>query len=101
MKIKEIKNSIKEDLREKEVKSENPLKEMFVDYVGNKFQPSDGRVTIQMVATTLADEFPEFMILLAEQNYMQGYRQALDDVERVRNKELSEIQTADAFESAE
>jgi len=98
--MREIKIDTQEDIREREVEAENPLKEMFVEYVGNKLQPPDGRVTVQMVATVLADEFPEFLLLIAEQNYLQGYRQAFDDMER-KNKiqESSDIQKVDVFET--
>lgn len=98
--MREIKIDTQEDIREREVEAENPLKEMFVEYVGNKLQPHDGRVTVQMVATVLADEFPEFLLLIAEQNYLQGYRQAFDDMER-KNKiqESSDIQKVDVFET--
>ncbi len=100
-KLRELKIENKEDLREREVESENPLKEMFVEYVGNKFQPPDGRVTVQMVATALADEFPEFLLLMAEQNYMQGYRQAFQDIEMGNkiNDKMSETQSVDVFEN--
>ena len=100
-KLRELKIENKEDLREREVEIENPLKEMFVEYVGNKFQPEDGRVTVQMVATALADEFPEFLLLMAEQNYMQGYRQAFQDMEmgNKAKERMSEIQSVDVFEN--
>lgn len=98
--MRELKIDTQEDIREREVEAENPLKEMFVEYVGNKFQPPDGRVTVQMVATALADEFPEFLLLVAEQNYLQGYRQAFDDMERKnKTQEPSEMQQVDVFET--
>jgi hypothetical protein len=99
-KLRELKIENKEDLREREVISENPLKEMFVEYVGEKFQPADGRVTVQMVATALADEFPEFLLLIAEQNYMQGYRQAFEDIEKGNEiNKRTETQMVDVFEN--
>ena len=33
-----------------------------------------------MIVDTLADEFPEFMMAIAEENWIRGYQQALTDV---------------------
>lgn len=55
------------------------LKNLIVEYVGNKFQPKDENVTPEMVVTVLADEFPEITLLLAEENFLRGYTQALTD----------------------
>ena len=32
-----------------------------------------------MVAETLAEEFPEFLLVMAEENWVRGYKQGLDD----------------------
>ena len=52
------------------VRKETPLKEMLVNYVGNRFstEEDDGEyfVSVQMVAETLAEEFPEFLLVMAE-----------------------------------
>jgi hypothetical protein len=65
------------------VAKENPLKNMLVDYVGNKFssEQDEGEilVTVQMIAEALATEFPEFMMVVAEENWARGYEQGLDD----------------------
>lgn len=65
------------------VAKENPLKHMLVDYVGNKFssEQDEGEilVTVQMIAEALATEFPEFMMVVAEENWARGYEQGLDD----------------------
>ena len=67
------------------VKKDNPLKQMIVDYVGKRFATNeDGEdyfVTVQMVAETLATEFPEFLIVMAEENWIRGYKQGLDDAQ--------------------
>ena len=52
---------------------------MLVDYVGEK-QKSDGDVTVEMIVETLSEEFPEFMLAIAEENWIRGYEQALTDV---------------------
>ena len=67
------------------VRKDNPLKKMIVDYVGNKNtndeQEGEILVTVQMIAETLATEFPEFMLVIAEENWIRGYKQGLDDAE--------------------
>jgi len=64
-----------------QVESENPMKEWLVDYVGEKHQPEDGHVTVEMVVESMAEEFPEFLLALAEENWIRGYRQGIADVE--------------------
>jgi len=59
---------------------------MIVEYVGNTYQPEDENVTATMVAEVLADEFPEFIALMAQENYINGYRKALEDVEMFNDK---------------
>jgi hypothetical protein len=60
------------------------LKEYMIDYVGNKHNPENDDVTVDMVVETLAEEFPEFLLMVAEENYIRGYEQALDDVNSVK-----------------
>ena len=62
-------------------KKSNPLKEMLVDYVGEKQNPDNDEVTVEMVINTMAEEFPEFLLAVAEENWIRGYHQALTDVE--------------------
>ena len=62
------------------------LKEYMIDYVGNKHNPDTDDVTVDMVVETLAEEFPEFLLMVAEENYIRGYEQALDDVNSVKQK---------------
>lgn len=57
-----------------------PIKEWLVDYVGTKNQPEDERVTVEMIVETMATEFPEFLLAVAEENWVRGYQQALSDV---------------------
>ncbi len=38
-------------------------------------------VTVEMIVETMAKEFPEFLMAIAEENWIRGYHQALDDVE--------------------
>ncbi len=67
------------------VRKDNPLKQMIVDYVGKRFATKEDEgeyfVTVQMVAETLASEFPEFLMVMAEENWIRGYKQGLDDAQ--------------------
>ena len=63
------------------VESSNELKKMLVDYVGEKKTPDSDNVTVEMIVDQLADEFPEFVLAVAEENFIRGYQQALSDVE--------------------
>ena len=63
------------------VEKDTELKEWLVDYVGTKKNPDDDQVTVEMVLDVVADEFPEFVLTLAEENFLRGYHQALTDVE--------------------
>jgi hypothetical protein len=57
------------------------MKEWLVGYVGEKHNPKDGQVTVEMVVESMAEEFPEFLLALAEENWIRGYRQGLADIE--------------------
>ena len=56
-----------------------------VNYVGEKSDPENGEVTVAMIVETMAVEFPEFLMAVAEENWVRGYHQALDDVDAGRN----------------
>ena len=58
---------------------QSPLKDMIVQYVGEKISPENGEVSVEMVISTLADEFPELVFSLAEENWVRGYEQGLED----------------------
>jgi hypothetical protein len=59
------------------VTPDSPLKEYLVEYVGKKFDQEE--VTVHMVAEAMAADFPEFVFSFAEENYLRGYQQGLDD----------------------
>ena len=69
------------------IAAENPLKEMLVEYVGNKFATEEDEgefeVTVQMIVETLAHEFPEFVMIMAEENWVRGYQQGIDDATKL------------------
>ena len=62
------------------VKADNNLKNLLIQHVGKKLNPKDKNVTIEMVIEVMADEFPELVMTLAEENWIRGYEQGLDDV---------------------
>jgi len=62
------------------VQKENDLKTWLIEYVGNKTNPENGDVTVEMIVDVMSKEFPEFLLVVAEENYMRGYEQALNDV---------------------
>ena len=68
------------------VAPENPLKQMLVNYVGENYSENleeDTGITVEMITSILALEFPELIILMAEENWVRGYKQGLDDATRI------------------
>lgn len=63
------------------VKKENPMKEWLVNYVGEAKQPQDGNVTVLMIVEQMLKEFPEFLMAIAEENFIRGYQQAFADLQ--------------------
>lgn len=78
------------DITEKQIKllasAESPLKELIVNYIGEKLQPDNGEVTVDMCVEVFSQEFPEFLLILAQENFLRGYQQCLDDMEAVDNE---------------
>ena len=76
-------DDLESDLRSpvhKIIITDGKLKELFVDYVGNKLKPENDEVTMGMVIDVLAEEFPEVLLTVAEENYLRGYETALEDL---------------------
>jgi len=79
-------------LKEK-VLPENPMKQWLVNYVGETYNMAvekhnseeqekmewDGSVTVEMIVESMSLEFPEFVMALAEENFIRGYEQAIQD----------------------
>ena len=63
------------------VDPDNDLKNMLVEYVGNALDPENQNVTVEMIVEVMAKEFPDFLFAVAEENWIRGYHQALNDVE--------------------
>lgn len=66
------------------VQPDGSLKELLVDYVGNKLKPENNEVNIEMILKTLSEEFPESLILLSQENFINGYKQAMFDIENIK-----------------
>ena len=70
---------------EKVVKPEDSgFKDMVVNYIGNKLNPDTDDITVEMAVEVLAEEFPELLLALAEENFIRGYKQALADIDSER-----------------
>jgi len=65
----------------KKVEPENEMKKWLINYVGDRLQPENDEVNVEMIIQVMAEEFPEFLMPLAEENFIRGYRQALADVD--------------------
>ena len=61
---------------------DSDLKDLIVNYIGNKLDPPDtDEITLEMAITVLMEEFPELLLALAEENFIRGYKQAFTDIE--------------------
>jgi len=80
---------------EKTVATNSVLKEMVVNHVGDTLSPENGEVTVQMIVEIFAQEFPEFLMAVAEENWIRGYHQAFEDIEE-GEKLIQESATNDA-----
>ena len=61
--------------------NDSELKNWLVNYVGEKTNPEDGNITVEHIVDVMSKEFPEFLLVIAEENWVRGYQQALNDVE--------------------
>ncbi len=77
---KEYEDQLENDLQ-KPVESDTDLKTLIVNYVGNAHEPEDGNVTLEMIIETFAEEFGDFLLPIAEENFIRGYQQAIADIE--------------------
>lgn len=77
---------IKQELTKPVIPEESQLKEIVVNYVGNTLNPDNEDITVQQVIEVFAKEFPEFLLCLAEENWINGYTQALKDTEYMESQ---------------
>lgn len=91
-----INDYLENETLKKEVQKDTTIKEWLVDYVGTEFESEmerinsegalekklewDGSVTVEMIVEVMAIEFPEFLMAVAEENFVRGYSQAMNDV---------------------
>tara|TARA_B100000963_G_C22619835_1_gene669298 strand:+ start:393 stop:674 length:282 start_codon:yes stop_codon:yes gene_type:complete len=68
-------------------KNQSPLKDIIIDFVGNKINPKNDEVTIEHITEVFTDEFPEFLLVMAEENWINGYTQALSDMDFMLQKQ--------------
>jgi hypothetical protein len=69
------------------VEPDTELKNWLVEYVGNKLANDSPDVTVEMIVHVMAQEFPEFMLAIAEENFFRGYEQALEDLQESRKQD--------------
>ena len=67
------------ELLDKQVEPNSELKEYIVNYVGEKLSPENGEVNVEMVIAVLAQDFPDVVLALAEENFIRGYAQGIQD----------------------
>ena len=79
------------DLLKEIVPSDSELKEVIVNYVGNNLNPDSDEITVEQVIQVFADQFPEFLLVVAEENWINGYTQALSDVEYMKANDNNEL----------
>ena len=65
---------------ENPVGNETGLKQLVVNYIGQRLEAEED-ITVDMAVQVFAAEFPEFLMAIAEENFLRGYEQALTDVE--------------------
>ena len=104
--IVEVKSDVNttDTLLTETLEKDSPLKEWLVDYVGNKANPDNNEVNLAMIIDTMAEEFPEFLLALAQENWIRGYHQAINDMETGRKlyeEELNKKATQDEAENPE
>ena len=70
---------VNKGILDKTVEARNELQEDLVRHVGNRINQQEDQVTIGQVIGVLASEFPELVITIAEENWIRGYKQGLED----------------------
>ena len=85
------------ETRKEDFDKDTELKKYLVNFVGeHKNLNEDEEVTVEMIVEVMAKEFPEFVLTVAEENWIRGYQQAMVDVEvgeRLIEEELKDDET--------
>ena len=79
MKSKTEKEFDEEDPKFYLVNNNTKLKELIVNYVGEKLHPIAPEVTVDDVVKIFADEFPEFLLVVAQENFLRGYSEGIKE----------------------
>jgi len=66
---------------DKVIEVRNELQEDLVRHAGSRINQQEDQVTIGQVIGVLASEFPELVITIAEENWIRGYKQGLEDAQ--------------------
>ena len=69
------------------ISSQTGLKELVVNYIGERLMAEE-EITVNMAVEVFAAEFPEFLMAVAEENFIRGYEQALNDIEQMEKKNV-------------
>jgi len=72
---------VNKGILDKVVEVRNEVQEDLVRHVENKINVHKDQITIGQVIGILASEFPEIVIAIAEENWIRGYKQGLDDAQ--------------------
>ena len=72
-------------LNKKVNKSDSELKSIIVNFVGENMNPDNDEVTVEHIVEIFANQFPEFLLAVAEENWINGYTQALNDLKNYDN----------------
>jgi len=83
------------------IEVDNDLKSLIVNYTGNLLKPDDDTVTLEMVMDTLAGQFPELMLAAAEENWVRGYKQGLQDSNLTKNLGVDPTQFGEDFDGTD
>lgn len=75
-----------EELTKQIQPTDSELKEIIINYVGKRLNPESEEINVQQVIEVFANEFPEFVLCVAEENWINGYTQALKDTEYMESK---------------
>ena len=69
------------------VSSQTGLKDLVVNYIGERLAAEE-EITVHMAVEVFAAEFPEFLMAVAEENFLRGYEQALNDIEQMEKNNV-------------
>jgi hypothetical protein len=78
--IKSLEDALQNPDLKETVQVDNKLKDFIVNFTGQQLNPENGEVTVEMVVEVLASHFPEMLFAVAEENFIRGYEQALNDL---------------------